>query len=334
MSKPRKRKLPAKGQAKQSFSSHRQGREKEGPKGKKRVDANGLPVPESPHEKAALRQKDKVPKRQRTEDAEIAEEFEFRKEWDFRDLPLNELEGCFLYEYARESRTILDLAKGLEGEPYIDGSDWSGPILHPLMCINGPLSQLLAGLVPDVNLEGKPWQSLSRKLTREEGWQHHHSFRTAYPHEESNWGQWRAEMEAEGLEISTVRINWNMPLHAIEAAALAWLRTNPNGKATTRKKGRHANDKARFKDGLRMLGALRLWARYSLKRAIEISAGYQPNGDSIYSGYLDNEGRPAHQSAWQHAVEGAAKTFRETFSLGAAESPLSLLQLNARRAMK
>ena len=51
----------------------------------------------------------------------------FRKEWDFSSIPIGELKACFLYEYARESRTVLAFAQGMEGYEYTDFSDQLEP---------------------------------------------------------------------------------------------------------------------------------------------------------------------------------------------------------------
>ena len=83
-------------------------------------------------------------------------------------------------------------------------------------------------------------------------------------------------------------------------------------------------------DALRRLSALRLWARHPLKEAIKIT---EDRGVKLYSTYLDSDGRPAHQTAWENGVADVATLLQNTFALSATEMPLSgkLLEQKRRR---
>lgn len=253
---------------------------------------------------------------------------EFRKEWDFTKIPTEELEGCFLYEYARESRTVLDLANELGKQSYIDGGDWSGPILYPLQQINPTLAELLTAFVPGIRLAETPWQSLQVKPTRIPGWKNKYSFNRPSRLDEMNWNHepFKKHMEADGVEIIPIRINWNFPLHEIEEAALAWLRANPRGKVKPRKQGRHAHEEAYWKDALHRLGALRLWAAYPLKESMRIA---REAGVKLYSDDLEGV-RPVHQTAWENGVRGVLKVFKEKFRLP-NDTPISWERREDRR---
>jgi len=54
-------------------------------------------------------------------------------------------------------------------------------------------------------------------------------------------------------------------------------------------------------------------------------------GVKLYSTYLDGEGRPAHQTAWENGVKGVTKLMQDTFSLSEAEMPLSWQQLKQKQ---
>src|SRR5882724_3735019 len=91
------------------------------------------------------------------------EESNSRKEWNFSSIPPGELKACFLYEYARESQTILAIAKGMEGYQYTDFSDQFEPNFMKLGRRNYDCAVLLANVGLDLKLATTPWQALGEE---------------------------------------------------------------------------------------------------------------------------------------------------------------------------
>lgn len=267
-----------------------------------------------------------------------------REEWDFSHIPAVELKACFLYEYARESQTILALAKGMEGYEYTDSSDYSEPNFFALTRRNHECAILLAHVGPDLNLAAIPWQALDE--TKIAPWQrpdegkraflarvaHKRCFRDVPFVEAESWEQVRENQpdltKDASYEIVSVWIDWTKPFKEIKEQAIAWLQANPRCKKQKAKRGRHAKEEAVHRDALRRLGALRLWARYTLKEAMKIT---ESCGVELYSTYLDGDGRPAHQTSWENGVKGVVKLLQDTFALNKTEMPLSWQQLEQRR---
>jgi len=269
----------------------------------------------------------------------------FRKEWDFSSIPVSELKACFLYEYARESRTVLAIAQGMEGYEYTDFSDQFEPNFMRLGRHNYECAVLLANIGPDLKLATTPWQDLDKKRTTS-GWQQPDETKrqflarcvrkassfTKVRFEDAEW--WESlrranpkSLEGYSREIVSFRIDWGKPLPQLQKDALAWLRGNHRCTQTRGLRGRHAREEAKYKDALRRLGALRLWARYPLKEAIKIT---ESCGVELYSTYLDGDGRPAHQTAWKNGVYGVVKLLQDTFALSETEKPFSWQQLERR----
>ena len=86
-----------------------------------------------------------------------------REEWDFSKVPPGELKACFLYEYARESPTILAIVREMEGYQYTDFSDQFEPSFIQLRRHNYECAILLANIGPDLKLATTPWQRIRRK---------------------------------------------------------------------------------------------------------------------------------------------------------------------------
>jgi hypothetical protein len=148
---------------------------------------------------------------------------------------------------------------------------------------------------------------------------------TKVPFEDAQlWERLRSEnperLEGYSREIVSFRIDWRQRLSQVEKDALAWLRQNHRCKLTKEKRGRHAKEAAKYRDALRRLAALRLWARYPLKEAMKITDDY---GVHLYSTYFDGDGRPAHQTAWENGVKGVVKLLQNEFMLSETELPLS-----------
>jgi hypothetical protein len=270
-----------------------------------------------------------------------------REEWDFSHIPAAELKACFLYEYARESQTILALAKGMEGYEYTDSSDYSEPNFFALTGRNHDCAILLAHVGPDLNLAAIPWQALDKMKIAP--WQRPDEGKRAFlarvmrkkcfrevPFVEAEvWEQLRENqpdlVKDASYEIVSVRIDWTKPFKEIKEQAIAWLQANPRSKKQKAKRGRHAKEEAAYRDALRRLGALRLWARYPLKEAMQITEDY---GVNLYSTYIDSVGRPAHQTAWENGVKQLPKLLRKTFRLSKTEMPVSWDLREKRREKK
>jgi hypothetical protein len=132
-------------------------------------------------------------------------------------------------------------------------------------------------------------------------------------------------LERLGFEIISFRIDWRVPLPEIKKQALAWLQVNSRSKEAKKKHGRHAKEEVKYRDALRRLGALRLLARYPLKKVIELT---KARGVKLYSEY------PGHQTAWENGARGVAKVMQSTFALGKTELPRSWQLFKKRRTQK
>ena len=92
------------------------------------------------------------------------------------------------------------------------------------------------------------------------------------------------------------------------------------------KTGRHARGKAA--DLLRGLGAMRLLAHHPLKDAIKMTKDVPRKWH--YGGWIDGDGRPHGQTAWDNGIENVAGYFRQMFRFEKDE-PTSLQLYNRRR---
>jgi hypothetical protein len=267
-----------------------------------------------------------------------------QEEWDLLNVPPSELKACFLYEYARESPTIRAIAQEMKGYLYTDGSDWSEPNLWRLRHHNYECGMLLAHVGPDLDL-GIPWQSLDK--TKEAPWQREKEtkraflarvvrkvpcFREAPFHYAEVWDDLRRRdpdsLKKWANEVVSFWIDWSKPVSEIQKQASDWLAANPRAKRLPGKRRRHARENAKYKDGLRGLGALRLWAQYPLKQAMQIT---KDCGVYLYSRHLDQDGRPVHQTAWDNGARGVVKLLQNTFALSKTEMPLSWQKREKRR---
>jgi len=247
-----------------------------------------------------------------------------REEWDFSTIPPGELKACFLYEYARESPTILAIAQEMEGYQYTDFSDQLEPNFRQLRRHNDKCAILLANIGGDLRLATTPWQAILPKkreflasYVEEIG-----SF-TKVPFEDARWWeedkrQYPKKIRELKTEVVSFRIDWEKPLRQVEKDAVAWIRKNQRCTRTRGRRGRHAKEHAKYNDALRRLGALRLWARHTLKQVIEVAKSHRVK---FYSDY------PGHQTAWENGVKGVLKLMQDTFRLSEAEMPLSWQQL-------
>jgi len=261
-----------------------------------------------------------------------------REEWDFSNIPPGELKACFLYEYARESPTILAFAREMEGYEYTDYSDQSEPNFYKLAHRhNYDCAVLLADIGLELKLATTPWQALNaiKRASLAQCVRKAPCFRQVRFEDAYWWEEVKKRdpdlLERMSSEIVPIRIDWGQPFGEIEKQALTWLRSNPRAKKPKRKRGRHATEDVQHKDALRRLGALRLWSRHPLKQAMRIT---KDCGVKLYSTYLDSEERPAHQTAWQNGVDGVKKLLRNTFTLDKPEMPLSWQLLQKRRMRK
>jgi hypothetical protein len=132
-------------------------------------------------------------------------------------------------------------------------------------------------------------------------------------------------------EIFSVQIDRTQPFNKIKKQAIDWLQANARRKRQTTKVGRHAKEEVLHRDALRRLGALRLLAHYPLKQAIEITKHHQVD---LYSTFVDTDGRPGHQTAWENGVKGVCKLLQNTFRLDKGELPISWVLYQKRRAKK
>jgi hypothetical protein len=255
-----------------------------------------------------------------------------RKEWDFREVPPEQIEACFLYEYARESSKIRELSKWFENATF-DHSDYQDdPEYFQISRLNPRCAWLLSLIAPHLRLAETPWQLIDKKKIRggfgggaktfrflaswEVGCVKWDELGSNYPDDKPT-----SFYTGDGCEWACIEIDWDVDFSIIKADAIAWLEERLKAKGLVAKKGRHAKKSSYWQDGLRQLGALRLLAHYPLKKAIEISKGYQKK-DSIYSGYIDSEGRPAHQTAWDKACKSAVEVFQNTFGFQKSEKPI------------
>ena len=259
------------------------------------------------------------------------EESNFRKKWDFSSIPPGELKACFLYEYARESQTILAIAKGMEGYEYMHFSDQFEPNFMKLGRHNYECAVLLANIGLDLKLATTPWQALEKgkRAFLLECVRKPSSFRKV-PFDDVNYWEHVKSAEPEkleglGVEIVSFSIDWTKPLSQVKKDAVVWLLQNQRCKLTKGKRGRHAQEGVKCKDALRRLGALRLWARYPLKEVIKITRNCDVK---LYSTY------PAHQTAWENGVKGVAELLQNTFALNKTEMPISWQLLQKRRKQK
>src|SRR5262249_39730456 len=150
-----------------------------------------------------------------------------------------------------------------------------------------------------------------------------------------DWADWKAKNQEKAksfpYEFVSFQINWNKPLEEIEAMTLAWLRRNARKETPRTRRGRHATPWAAPKDALRQLGALRLLAHYPLIKAIKIT---QECGVKLYSCEVDDEGRPAHRTAWENGIKRVPGRLRTMFGLNRTQMPLSWLKREQRRACR
>jgi len=262
-------------------------------------------------------------------------------EWDFRKVPPGQLEACFLYEYARESPKICEITvKWIAGYTFhfSDSPDNTG--YHELLRMNPRLALMLTGIAPDLKLTETPFQHLADEYRYDSTEATAFSFLDPRAAMLVKWPEWidgekppppTSVDTNDGRELACIEINWNEDFSKIKSDAGKWLEQRLKAHGLRAKTGRHANRDSAWKDSLRQLGALRLLARYPLKKAIEVSSGFQENRDSIYSGYTDAEGRPAHQSSWDNACKGAVRVFQETFGFPDTEMPISWKLWQGRR---
>jgi hypothetical protein len=254
--------------------------------------------------------------------------------WNFKHCPDDELGGCFYYEFARESKTILALActpVGSGGPP---------PAWRKFFKINAKAAGIVWNLTldkPGFDFARMSWFDLSKSDRKKaavmagDGPAFYEHPRSQVPPAEL----WPEGPSAAGHDLVPIIINWNMGLRKVIKDATYWLtRNRPKGAPLGNpKKGRHGHIESYWRDALRRLGALRLLSKHPLKQAIEISKGYY-KGDSIYCGFIDGSGRPIGQTAWDNATKGAVKIFQDTFRLLPTEKPVSFLEMQSRRNKK
>ena len=80
------------------------------------------------------------------------EAFDPSLELDLLNVPEREVYACMLYEYARESKSMLAGAKEIEDWTFQHTSDFSIPSYLLLWRINPSIAVILANLAPKPNL--------------------------------------------------------------------------------------------------------------------------------------------------------------------------------------
>src|SRR4029453_14689727 len=230
--------------------------------------------------------------------------------WDFREVPREQLEACFLYEYARESSKICELSKSFENATF-DFSDYlDDPEYFQISRLNPRCAWLLSLIAPNLRLAETPWRLIDKKKIRGGFGGDAKAFKFMHPWEAGSirWEELHKCIEtvetvtrdgkpypytaslkpeppptsvyiSDWTECACIEIDWTEDFSKIKADAIAWLEERLKEKGLAAKKGRHAKKSSYWEDALRQLGALRLLAHYPLKKAIEISKGYQKNGD-------------------------------------------------------
>lgn len=272
--------------------------------------------------------------------------------WDFRDVLPSELHACFLYEYARESRRIRALAERLAGAVTPHSSKERGSPFMLIQSINidcARVLDVLSKFSPRMDLECVSWfdyEEAARKRAALAA-DHECAFKPmrknegiaflAFPERPflSRWGWERIFSRQEDNpqhkrhgQYEAFQIDWSQGLETVLEDAENWIRENyPKGAPIKeRVKGRHSRPQSFYNDALRRLGAMRLLSVHPLKEAIRISMGYQcKNGkqDSMYYGYIDEEGRPQGQTAWDNAIKGAIEVFLKIFRVEKTDGPIS-----------
>ena len=244
----------------------------------------------------------------------------------------------------RESRPPYDEMKNYE---YTDYSDQFEPNFIKLARHNYDCAVLLANVGPDLNLAATPWQGLDKtkrsarqhpdeqkrpflaKGVRKDGFKELPFFEAKF--REGLKGNRPDLIEHPTKEIFCVQIDRTEPFNKIKKQAVAWLQANARRKKQKTKVGRHAKEEASYRDALRRLGALRLLARYPLKRAIEVTKDQRAH---LYSTFIDGDGRPVHQTAWENGVKRVPKLLQDTFRLEKIEMPISWELRQRRRRRK
>jgi hypothetical protein len=73
-------------------------------------------------------------------------------ELDLLNVPKHELYACTLYEYGRESESIMPLAREMQDLTFMHTSDFSTAPYLPMHSINAELAVILANLAPKPHL--------------------------------------------------------------------------------------------------------------------------------------------------------------------------------------
>jgi hypothetical protein len=85
---------------------------------------------------------------------------------DLLNVPEHELYACTLYEYGRESDSIMALAREMQDLTFMHTSDLSTAPYLPMHSINAELAVILANLAPKPHLLTARWTDLSKSEQR------------------------------------------------------------------------------------------------------------------------------------------------------------------------
>jgi hypothetical protein len=264
-----------------------------------------------------------------------------------------EIEARFYYEFARESETILCLTERLSQErqplePLFYFCFRCFTIVQALVPGDVLGSRATRRLL---NLREIGWNALKpqqreaiisvfspkRVAFREFGEQQPFSFNPAENHglvfdERQGFPLclWSGSscLQWDGIECLPVVIDWSQGSQAVEAAIKKWFRRHKQDLLQLKSEGKlpvegerfHLRDETgashprkKYLTALRGLGAMRLLSRHTLLQAVHITKGYGRKGDSLYYGFLLDNGQPAGRSAWNKGIENARRTFQELF---------------------
>jgi hypothetical protein len=190
---------------------------------------------------------------------------------DLLNVTKQELHACTLYEYGRESDSIIALAREMQDLTFEHTSDFSTPPYLPLHSINAELAVILANLAPKPHLLTARWTTLSKSerrlatkvLTPEpavRGATAGEAFTYALAVENLDRNEPRHKfctlpIWADG-ELMLIRVQWNQSRTEIKRQANAWIERMLCRKNVRSIRVRHAVPSTAFNDGLRELVAM------------------------------------------------------------------------------
>lgn len=257
---------------------------------------------------------------------------------DLLNVPKQELYACTLYEYGRESESIMALAREMQDLTFMHTS--STAPYRPMHSINGELAVILANLAPKPHLLTARWTDLSKseqRLARSvvtpepavRGATAGEAFTYALAVEQLDRNEPRHKFCMHriwaGGELMLIRVQWDQSRAEIKRQANAWIERMLCRKNVRSIRGRHAVLSTAFSDRLRELIAMRLLAHSPLKQVIEFVQHHRQRTSGETRLYVESleDKRPTGRTAWENGVEAARKTFKKLFKLPGDEEPIS-----------